>query len=263
MECAPGTLSGEVVESLLGCGVNRVSLGVQSFVDEEARAVGRLHTRATVLDDLAHLRAAGIHNINVDLIAGLPYQTNESWSRSLDDVIATGVPHVSVYMLEVDEDSRLGKELIAGGKRYHAHFVPNEDLTADMYEVACDRLNAAAIEQYEISNFARAGWRSRHNLKYWTRQPYTGFGVDAHSMLPPNAELKAVGVNAIRYFWPDSLERFLRDGEHREPANEIISEFGALEETFFLNLRLNRGVDLSDIFGIATMSPKFKPAPAV
>src|SRR5438067_204859 len=142
VECAPGTLSGEVVESLLGCGVNRVSLGVQSFVDEEARAVGRLHTRATVLDDLAHLRAAGIHNINVDLIAGLPHQTNESWSRSLDDVIATGVPHVSVYTLEVDEDSRLGKELIAGGKRYHAHFVPNEDLTADVYEVACDRVSA-------------------------------------------------------------------------------------------------------------------------
>ena len=246
VECAPGTLSAELIETLLGCGVNRVSLGVQSFVDEETRAVGRLHTRATVLEDVARLRAAGIHNINVDLIAGLPHQTEESWVRSLGDALAIGVPHVSVYMLEVDEDSRLGKELIAGGKLYHAHFVPDEGLTADLYEIACERLEAAGIEQYEISNFARAGWRSKHNLKYWTRQPYIGFGVDAHSMLLPNAEVKAAGVNAIRYFWPDSLEQFLGHGEDREPANEIISELSALEETMFLSLRLNRGLDLCE-----------------
>src|SRR3954464_2574668 len=246
VECAPGTLTPEMIETLLRCGVNRVSLGVQSFVDQESRAVGRLHTRAIVLDNIARLRAAGITEISVDLIAGLPHQTLESWLSSLDDVITTGVPHVSAYMLEVDEDSRLGKELLAGGQRYHAHFVPKEDDVADFYELACERLNAAGIEQYEISNFARAGWRSKHNLKYWTRQPYIGFGVDAHSMLPPNAELKAAGVNAIRYFWPDSLEQFLGNGEDREPANEIISELSALEETMFLSLRLNRGLDLCE-----------------
>ena len=86
-------------------------------------------------------------------------------------------------MLEVDEDSRLGRELMAGGKRYHAHFVPDEEAMADFYLAACERLNAAGIAQYEISNFAREGFESRHNLKYWTRQPYLGFGVDAHSML--------------------------------------------------------------------------------
>ena len=86
-------------------------------------------------------------------------------------------------MLEVDEDSRLGRELIAGGTKYHAHFVPDEDLTADLYVAACERLESAGIVQYEISNFAREGYESRHNLKYWTRQPYLGFGVDAHSML--------------------------------------------------------------------------------
>ena len=111
VECAPGTLTTGVLEGLLGCGVNRVSLGVQSFVDAEAAAVGRLHKRTIVFDDIARLRAAGITNINLDLIAGLPHQTAESWRESLAETIATGVPHVSVYMLEVDEDSRLGREL--------------------------------------------------------------------------------------------------------------------------------------------------------
>ena len=171
-----------MVHALQRCGSNRVSLGVQSFVDAEAAAVGRLHKRATVLEDIAHLRAAGFEDINIDLIAGLPHQTTESWEFSFTEAIASGVPHISVYMLEVDDDSRLGREVMAGGTKYHAHFVPDEDLTADMYETACKRLNAAGVRQYEISNFARDGHESRHNLKYWTRQPYMGFGVDAHSM---------------------------------------------------------------------------------
>ena len=133
VECAPGTISDEILEALVRCGVNRVSLGVQSFVDKECSSVGRLHTRAITLADIARLRVAGIGNISLDLIAGLPHQTEESWQFSLAETLATGVPHVSVYMLEVDEDSRLGTELLAGGSRYHAHFVPDDDLTADLY----------------------------------------------------------------------------------------------------------------------------------
>ncbi|MFZ2086675.1 MAG: radical SAM protein, partial [Candidatus Sulfotelmatobacter sp.] len=133
VECAPGTLTGAMLESLLRCGVNRMSLGVQSFVDQEAAAVGRMHKRATVLEDIVRLRAAGITNINIDLIAGLPDQTAESWEFSLAETIATGASHVSVYMLEVDQDSRLGRELLAGGTRYHAHFVPDEEAIADFY----------------------------------------------------------------------------------------------------------------------------------
>ena len=105
VEGAPGTLSEPRVEVLNRCGVNRVSLGVQSFVDYEAASVGRLHMRDGVLDDIARLRSAGISNINVDLIAGLPHQTRESWQHSLDELIACGVQHASVYMLEVDEPS--------------------------------------------------------------------------------------------------------------------------------------------------------------
>jgi oxygen-independent coproporphyrinogen-3 oxidase len=240
VECAPGTLTPEMIETLLRCGVNRVSLGVQSFVDQESRAVGRLHTRAIVLDDIARLRATGITEISVDLIAGLPHQTRESWISSLDDVIATGVPHVSVYMLEVDEDSRLGKELLAGGQRYHAHFVPNEDDVAEFYELACERLNAAGIAQYEISNFARMGHESKHNLKYWTRQPYIGFGVDAHSML----RCRADSVEAVRFATADSLEAF----EAGAPLSRTdVNRESALEEEFFLGLRLNRGVDMEII----------------
>jgi oxygen-independent coproporphyrinogen-3 oxidase len=139
------------------------------------------------------------------LIAGLPYQTSESWEFSLAEAIASGVPHVSVYMLEVDVESRLGRELMAGGTRYHAHFVPDDDTTADLYERACERLESAGIVQYEISNFARPGSDSRHNLKYWTRAPYLGFGVDAHSMLPA---LDTV-INAVRFATPDALEHYM------------------------------------------------------
>ncbi len=274
VECAPGTLPTAMIGALQRCGVNRVSLGAQSFVDAEAASVGRLHKRVTVLDDIARLRAAGIENINVDLIAGLPHQTAESWEFSLDEATASGVPHVSVYMLEVDDDSRLGRELMAGGTRYHAHFVPDEELTADLYELACERLNAAGVRQYEISNFARPGHESRHNLKYWTRQPYMGFGVDAHSMLPaartkaPDRGVAGSGLNtcslatvgamvvgttvsgnssangapdAIRFAAADSLEEYIAGA----PLNKIpVSKQAALEEHFFLGLRLTKGVDL-------------------
>lgn len=259
VECAPGTLTGAMLQSLLRCGVNRVSLGVQSFVDHEAAAVGRLHKRATVLQDIAELRASGITNINVDLIAGLPHQTAESWEFSLAEAIATGAPHVSVYMLEVDDDSRLGREVLAGGKRYHAHFVPDEEAMADFYLAACERLPSVGIDQYEISNFAREGFESRHNLKYWTRQPYFGFGVDAHSMLLANREAPdfscAIAENerepgfsprnydneAVRFASADSLERYMAGVGLQRIA---VPRRAALEESFFLGLRLNRGVSL-------------------
>jgi len=243
VECAPGTLTSAMLEALLRCGVNRVSLGVQSFVDEEAAAVGRLHKRTTVLEDVARLRAAGITNINIDLIAGLPHQTADSWAFSVSEAIATGAPHVSVYMLEVDDDSRLGRELIAGGTRYHAHFVPDEDRIADFYQQACEMLTAAGVTQYEISNFACGSRQSRHNLKYWTRQPYIGFGVDAHSMLTANED--ALGHKAVRFATPDSLDAYMNRGTLKVTP---VSVQAAIEESFFLGLRLNRGIDLESLW---------------
>ena len=239
-ECAPGTLTDSLIATLFKCGVNRISLGVQSFVDQEAAAVGRRHTRTVILQDIARLRTAGITNINIDLIAGLPHQSTESWDFSVKETIATGAPHVSVYMLEVDEDSRLGRELLAGGVRYHAHFVPDENATADFYLRACEQLESARIGQYEISNFARKGFESRHNLKYWKRQPYLGFGVDAHSML----HSAVPDLDAVRFASPDSLEQYLTGGR---PKQTLVSLRSAWEEEFFLGLRLNRGINLSEI----------------
>jgi putative oxygen-independent coproporphyrinogen III oxidase len=249
VECAPGTLTPNVIEGLLRCGVNRVSLGVQSFIDQEAAAVGRLHKRATVLDDIARLRTAGITNINIDLIAGLPHQTAESWHESLAETLATGAPHVSVYMLERDEDSRLGRELMAGGTRYHAHFVPDEDATADFYVEACEQLESAGVMQYEISNFARARFESRHNLKYWTRQPYLGFGVDAHSMLASSSQ----DFSSVRFSTADALEKYVAGSPLQETK---VSREAALEESFFLGLRLNQGVNTHEIaanFGLESI----------
>ena len=272
VECAPGTITEPVLEALLNCGVNRVSLGVQSFVDQECSSVGRLHSRAVTLTDIVRLRASGIGNIGIDLIAGLPHQTEESWEFSLRETVATGVPHVSVYMLEVDEDSRLGSELLAGGARYHAHFVPDEDLTADLYLAACERLERGGVHQYEISNFARRvthgiGLRdSRHNLKYWNRLPYLGFGVDSHSMLIADDTLAGQGIEAVRFATPDSLEHYSLPMSDAQPAAARITQLlssrtlvdsrAALEESFFLGLRLNRGVSLAEI------ADRFGPARA-
>ena len=173
------------------------------------------------------------------------------------------MPHVSVYMLEVDEDSRLGNEVLAGGSRYHAHFVPDDDLTADLYLAACERLENGGVQQYEISNFARTvthgiGLRdSRHNLKYWTRQPYLGFGVDAHSMLPAGEDLRERGIEAVRFATPDSLEAYAQEGAAGQPLEERVRQLhssrtpvdarAALEESFFLGLRRNRGVSLPQL----------------
>ncbi len=250
VECAPGTLSDEMLAALLRSGVNRVSLGVQSFVDQESHAVGRTHTRASVLADVARLRDAGITNLSIDLIAGLPHQTRESWEESLAEAIASGVPHVSVYILEVDEDSRLGRELVAGGARYHAHHVPDEDMCAELYSAACERLNAAGIRQYEISNFSRSGFESKHNLKYWMRKPYIGFGLDAHSMLPagPQQSINAAAVAAVRFSTTDDLENYIAAKELTHESH-CVTRAQALEEELFLGLRLNRGVNVGDIEG--------------
>jgi len=250
VECAPGQLANETLEELLRQGTNRVSLGVQSFVDRETAAVGRLHTNDMCESEIRRLGEAGVKDINIDLIAGLPYQTEESWRYSVERTIASGAPHVSVYMLEVDEDSRLGSEVLAHGGRYHAPDLPGEDAIAAYYEMASEMLDSAGIRQYEISNFAREGYRSRHNLKYWTRQPYIGFGLDAHSMLP-------TAKSAVRFANTDDLDTYLAAESEKNPFHLLPQEdpvddrdpkylgaAEAFEESLFLGLRLREGVRL-------------------
>ena len=249
LECAPGQLADATLEELLRQGVNRVSLGVQSFVDREAAAVGRLHTGAVCEREIARLRSAGVKEVGIDLIAGLPHQTMSSWEESLARAVASAATHVSVYMLEIDDESRLGREVIAGGQRYGASEVPDEDQVAEMYEAACCRLNAAGIRQYEISNFAREESASRHNVKYWMRQPYIGFGLDAHSMLPAvNGSVRFQNTDDLDEYvadTPDSALPLLRS--RRMPEAEFINIESAFEESLFLGLRMNTGVDLKEL----------------
>jgi oxygen-independent coproporphyrinogen-3 oxidase len=231
LEAAPGGLTREKARDWAEAGINRVSFGVQSFVGAELRSTGRKHTAQTVVEEVAELRAASIANFNIDLIAGLPGQTMASWRESLDWVERLDAPHVSVYMLEVDEDSRLGSEILALGKRYGAGEVPSEDQIADQYEFAVERLEGMGTLRYEISNFARPGFESLHNLKYWQREPYLGFGADAHSF-----------DGGVRWQNAESVADYVAGKNVREKqrADDI-------SEPFFLGLRLSQGIPVPEV----------------
>ncbi len=245
VECAPGQIADATLAALARVGVKRVSLGVQSFIDREAQQSGRLHSRAVVLDDLKRLRAAGITNLNIDLIAGLADQTFVSWQESVATLVDTGVSHASIYMLEVDDESRLGRELLAGGVRYHAGLVPSDDTIARMYENAIESLVGAGLQQYEISNFARPGYESRHNLRYWQRRPYLGLGLDASSMLRESAGSAnpAQFGYILRFTTTDELKAYLEGPQ--PPERAWLSPERQHEEAWFLGLRLNDGVSVS------------------
>ena len=234
VECAPGQLAEPTLEAMLRVGVNRLSFGVQSFVDRECAAVGRLHTGASARVELRRMHAAGVRRVGVDLIVGLPHQTFESWRETVDQAVESGVEHVSVYMLEVDEGSRLGREFLAKGTRYGAANLPADDRVADWYAAGCEWLAQAGIAQYEISNFARAGGESRHNRKYWTRAPYLGFGMDAHSMLRD-------GAGGVRWANSDSMEGY---SAAAAVETERVGREQGFEEAVFLGLRLVEGISL-------------------
>lgn len=225
LECAPGTVDSARASRWADLGVNRVSLGVQSFVKEELKRTGRRHDAEVVQNDVKALRDAGIHNLNLDLIAGLPAQTRASWEESLDRIGRLEPPHVSVYIFEMDEDSRLGREALLGGVRYGADVLPGDDLTAELYERAVERLSALGILRYEISNFSRPGAESIHNLKYWQLEPYVGFGLDAHSF---DGEKRWANPDVLA----DYVKGLAMEKSRTDPG----------EEHFFVGLRLSSGI---------------------
>lgn len=225
IEAAPGGITAERARAWAALGIHRASLGVQSFVRAELARTGRRHTAEAVAEDVRVLREAGIAAVNIDLIAGLPAQTETSWRESLDWVARLAPEHVSVYMLEVDEDSRLGREILRGGARYGAAEAPPDDLTADLYSLAVERLAALGIPRYEISNFARPGCESLHNLKYWKLAPYAGFGAGAHSF-----------DGRTRRENPEEIADYLAG----RPAEEAPAHPD--EERFFVGLRLAEGI---------------------
>ena len=239
LEASPENVTEASAAAWAACGVNRISMGVQSMVTQELRAVGRMHDAETVRLAFAVLRGSGIENISVDLIAGLPRQTSESWRDSLETLLELEPAHCSVYMLEVDEDSRLGRELLEGGSRYRAGAVPAEEQIADFYCAAVETLRGTGYEHYEISNFARPGCESRHNWKYWTNAPYFGFGVEAHSY---DGERRWANTDSLQVY----IERMAR-AESPIVESKALARQDQIEERLFLGLRRRGGISLPEL----------------
>ncbi|HEY1470192.1 MAG TPA: radical SAM family heme chaperone HemW [Candidatus Acidoferrum sp.] len=239
LEADPETIEVEKAVHWLGAGINRISFGTQSFVDEELKAAGRMHRRADIYRSVKVLREVGLRNISFDLIAGLPKQTSESWRQSLDELVALSPEHVSIYMMEIDEESRLGLEVLREGPRYSARELPSEDAMVEFYETAQAVLSCAGYGQYEISNWAKAGFESRHNLKYWRREPYLGFGAGAHSF--SGTQRWANRHDAASYV------SAIAGGQVAEEGVERVTREAALEEELFLGLRQVAGIDLGRI----------------
>jgi oxygen-independent coproporphyrinogen-3 oxidase len=239
LEADPETITPEKAVAWREAGFNRVSMGAQSFNDIELKAAGRMHRRKDIFSATTELRGAGFENISCDLIAGLPHQTAASWEKSVGELLLLRPEHISIYMMEIDDGSRLGREALAGGSRFGADALPSDDDMASFYERACARLAAAGYEHYEISNWALPGRRSQHNLKYWRRQPYLGLGAGAHSF--DGARRWANAHDATAYV------SALQQGRIPIEQVEAVSEDDALNEELFLGLRLLEGIDFAAI----------------
>ncbi len=178
-------------------------------------------------------------NLSFDLIAGLPHQTSESWQHSLDELLAFSPEHVSIYLLEIDEDSRLGQEVLRGGARYSVGALPADDEMAEFYDTACRELASAGYHHYEISNWAKPGFEARHNLKYWRREPYFGFGAGAHSF---SGTERWANVHD-----PAAYVAAIESGRLPIEQREAVSREQALEEELFLGLRQLDGIDVAQL----------------
>jgi oxygen-independent coproporphyrinogen III oxidase len=234
IEANPGTISEKKIAAFRKSGVNRISIGAQSFVDEELSAISRLHTADMALNAVHRLKRSGFDNISLDLMLGLPLQTKESWKRSLDIFTQLDIPHISIYMLDLDEQCPLS-ELVANKLVQ----IPEEDLISDMYLETVDFLSSRGYMQYEISNFARPGYACCHNLKYWMRDPVHGFGLGSHSF-----------DGTTRYANKSNIDEYLQaieTGVSPKGFEEPVSKAQALQEDLFLCLRLTEGIDLDQL----------------
>jgi oxygen-independent coproporphyrinogen III oxidase len=239
LEADPETISPEKAVAWRAAGFNRISMGVQSFDDAELRAAGRMHRRADVFRAAEILRAAGFANLSFDLIAGLPHQTDRTWEDSVEQLLQLRPEHVSIYLMEIDEGSRLGLEVLQSGERYSAKALPSDDAMANYYEQGCRELASAGYQHYEISNWGLPGFESRHNLKYWRREPYFGFGAGAHSF--NGSERWANAHDPAAY--ADSILA----GRFPVEQLERVTPEHALEEELFLGLRQLAGIVLDDL----------------
>lgn len=230
MEANPEDVTAATVEAWRELGVNRISLGVQAFDDAELTAIGRIHDRAQALDAVRTVIASGAR-ANLDLILGLPAQTAGTYRASLTTAIELGVGHLSLYMLDLDERTPLQVQVARGRVS-----LPEEDMVADLYLETVDRLSAAGLQQYEISNFARPGEESRHNLRYWKRDEYLGVGLGAHSF-----------TGARRYANTRDMRRYIELSPDARDFEETLGGDEVRRETIFLHLRQTSGMCYEDL----------------
>lgn len=230
MEMNPATVTAESLAAYRDLGVNRASFGVQTFNDRDLKLLARGHDADDARETFRLLREAGFTNISFDLIAGLPGQMLEDWERNLDEALAMGPEHLSLYLLEIHEGTPLAEQLRSGRRP-----MPDEDAAAEMYEMLLDRTAVAGMPQYEISNFARPGFESRHNTKYWRLDPVYGFGVSAHSF-----------DGFERYSNERDTAAYVKRIEESSIAEATRERIDAASEFVFLGLRLTRGLDLAE-----------------
>lgn len=223
VECNPSAVEEDFFETIAKAGVNRISLGMQSAVDAERRKLGRTADSNKVLKCINDARNAGIGNITLDVMLGVPDQTLESLKETIDFCVETGVPHISAYMLKLEE----GTYYYNNEQKLN---LPDEDATADMYNLLADELEKNGFVHYEISNFAKDGFEGKHNLKYWNTEEYLGIGPSAHSF-----------INGKRFFYPRDMEHF-RLG--KDPIDDGAG--GDEEEYVMLRLRLRDGLIFAD-----------------
>lgn len=231
MEMNPGTLQKANLSFAAEC-VNRVSLGVQSFEDHELELLGRIHKSRDAVKSVELLRSAGLKNINLDLMSGIPEQTLSSWRNTLKTAIELEVPHLSAYSLIVEEGTAFAKKSSEELK------LPDEDSEREMYYETKSLLEKAGLYRYEISNYARPGYECRHNIRYWKRGDYLGFGIGAASLF-----------HHKRWKNTESLKEYLKESEN--PVRlardlENLSVRSEMEELMFLGLRMMEGVTEED-----------------
>ena len=221
VECNPSSVSSEFFESLHASGVNRISMGMQSAVDNERKALGRLSDAEQVKNAVLMAKNSGIDNISLDIMLGVPCQSMKSLDESIDFLLSLDIAHISAYMLKVEEGTpfdKMGDSLV----------LPDEDEVAQMYLHTSRRLSLAGYNHYEISNFAKKGKESRHNTRYWKGQSYLGIGPSAHSF-----------IHGKRFYYERDFDSFLSGTE------PIFDGYGGDEEEYImLHLRLSEGLDL-------------------
>ena len=226
MEMNPATVTPETLDRYRSLGVNRASFGVQTFNDEALKLLARGHDANDARETFRLLRETGFDNISFDLIAGLPGQTLDDWERNLGEAVSMNPDHVSLYLLEVHEGTPIAEQIRSGRRP-----VPDEELAAAMYELMLERLSAAGYEQYEISNFARPGFESRHNTKYWRMDPVFGFGVSAHSF-----------DGRERYSNERDTAKYVERIESSREAEVMRESVDLVSESAFLGLRMTDGI---------------------